>query len=110
MVRTRKSEAERDLDEIELATEKVSLASFFFFFPPLFQALVIPSPLPTSLFSSPVHKRICTHPSLAVFPEMCLYTRELVETRGSVKVRFLWMQFRPLYIYTPFHSNPPYDT
>lgn len=28
---------------------------------------------------------------------MCLYTREL-ETRGSVKVRFLWMQFRPLYI------------
>lgn len=41
MVRTRKSEAERDLDEIELATEKVSLASFFFFFP---------SPLPSSCY------------------------------------------------------------
>lgn len=104
MVWTRKSEGERDLDEIELATEKVSLASFFPLFSlPLFSflssQLLLSPPLPTSLFYPLVHKRICTHPSIpCLFPEMCLYTREL-ETRGSVKVRFLWMQFRPLYIH-----------
>lgn len=87
MVWTRKSEAERDSDEIELATEKVSLPSFsFFLLPPLFiflssQLLLSPA-LPLS-FSPLVHKRICTRPSTRLFPTST--RRVFVHTRRSRK-------------------------
>lgn len=117
MVWTRKSEAERDPDEIELATEKVSLPSFSFFLPPppssffSLPSSCYPPPSPSLFHPSYTSEYALVHPpACSPHPrDVCLYTRVEVEnTWCPVKVRFLWMQFTSLIV--PSHSNPPYVT
>lgn len=103
MVWTRKSEGERDLDEIELATEKVSLASFFPLFSlPLFSflssQLLLSPPLPTSLFyPSCTSEYALIHPSLACSPR-CVCTHASWKHVVRSKCDFYGCNF-VLYIY-----------
>lgn len=86
MVWTRKSEAERDPDEIELATEKVSLPSFFFFLLPLSSFFSLPRSCYPPPSSSLFHPSYTSEYALVHPPACSPHPRDVfVHTRRSRK-------------------------